>query len=167
MQRDATDTSAGVSILGSEIDEPNKKKAKGSMEQKHKTLVSKLNGQCGKLAKSISSAESCLPSLRRKLPSHAFESFKKGVEMCREARENIWDEIEDLKALAPDEASQEEQVEKLKCLLQKASEHLDALAEVKRQYEPEPPPAIKNEGGEEAQGEAGDTPPGEGAEGTS
>ena len=145
MARDATDTSAGMAILGSDHEEPKKKCGRISMEQKHKTMFNRVSAQCSKLAKAIAQAETCLPAFRRKLSQGDFKCFKLGVQKCREEKEFICDELEDLKTLAGDEAAQEEQLEKLKTLLQQAVTHLDALAESKKSHEPDPPAAIKNE----------------------
>ena len=146
MERTTKDLPAGMAVLRLEAGGQAAKKAKLSMSEVHKSQMNKIKTMSNRLGKAIGVAESALPSLRRSTTSSDFSSFRSGLGLCREFRENMLDSMEDLKHLAGTEEEQENQVQSLKDLLKEAGEHLDALTEKKKALEPEPPAtAIKSE----------------------
>ena len=146
---------AGLAVVGLENGEVGKKQKQSVME-KHKSLLSKVNGLNNKLTKAILHAESSLPSLKRTVSPIEYSAFRSGLDMCRAARVEHMDRVEDLKTLADRCDIQEEQLEALQQVLKDAGEHLDALLESKKKLQPTPPlPSIKNEAEKPNAGDGG------------
>ena len=149
MQRDAQDLSSGMCVLGLEGGEPSKKKQKLSPAERHKSQLGRATTMVNRLSKAIAQADGALPSLKRAAAGPVlFGKFKSGLEQCRQTKEKLLDQLEDLKTLARNELEIELQIDSLKEIFTASSEHLEALNEGKKSLQPaqpEEPSAIKDE----------------------
>ena len=156
MQREASDLSAGMAVLGEASADPSKKKPKQSVGERHKSQLGRTTTMVNRLGRAIAQAEASMPSLKRAIASSSqFAQFRAGVERCRQAKETLLDQLEDHKVLAGSADDQEMQVEKLKHMFKVSAEHLDAISESNKRLEPPPPegptsaPEIKDEAAEQ------------------
>ena len=145
VERAATDLAAAVGSLC--MDDVPSCRRHGSQECKHKQLVNKVSSSAQKLAKVLAAADSKLPLWRRQLPTPAFNRFKAGVAKCRDARESVLDELEDLKLFVVDKSPSDHAVDssRLSELATTLSEHMSALQDAIKSNEPGSSDEIKSE----------------------
>ena len=143
LQRTSNDCAAAISSLGMENENGKKKQ---SMDSKVRQWVGKVNMLSQRLAKQISSVELKLPSFKRSMSGQKFAQLKAGLTTCRETKEKVWDELEDMREPKSGEQELLDQLTALQGLHSTLTEHLDALQEaISKHQQPEQPP-IKEEG---------------------
>ena len=125
LRRTAHDVSSACQTLGLDDD----KKKKVNMEEKVKAWVSKVNGLSQRFSKLISSVEQKLPGFKRSMAQDLFQKLKSGLCKCRETKEAVRDELEDLKTPKATQEEQAEQVTLLQQLHNTLGEHMQALQE--------------------------------------
>ena len=143
LMRTANDCTSALQSLGVE----DKKKAKQSMEEQVKQWVSKVIGLSQRLGKLLSSVELKLPSFKRSMSVDMFKKLRCGLSQCRETKEMVWDQLEDVKVPLTTEEGQADQLKKLQQLYNTLKEHMEALQEASSKQQPQAPaePPIKAE----------------------
>ena len=141
LSRVGSDVQAATSMMLGEEHNPNKAKNKDP-EVLHKAAWSKANTLVGRLSKNIGLLETTLPSLKKSLPSSALSQVRDGLTVCRQAKEDGLDVLEECKAFSPDPQKQQEMLATLSETHSKLQEHVTAILEVMQKNKP---PVIKQD----------------------
>ena len=128
---------------GHEVEKGGKKKQ--SMEEKVKQWVGKVHLLSQKLSKQIVAVELKLPACKRSMPPQRFTALKAGLAKCRETKERVWDELEDMREPKSGEEEQTLQLQDLQSLHSTLTQHLDALVEASSKQETAQEQPIKEE----------------------
>ena len=129
MTKSAGELGAGLSLIGIEENGKQGQKKMPSAPEKAKAAHDKIKKASNRLARLLSTSDSQLPSLKRRLSPDRFAKFKRGVAQCRDCRETVLDAIEDLKCVPDGEEAQGQYFEELCKMHQQLVEHADVLQE--------------------------------------
>ena len=127
-------------------DEPVKGAKKVDMTQKHKQMLSKTMHHMKRLASTITSTETKMPSLKRRVGDKSYELLKKGLAQSRTFKESCLEEMEDYKQ-TPTEEKVESVIEALGEMSRGCQDHVGALVEAVKTFDMiKKPPAEQEEG---------------------
>ena len=125
MKRVGTDLAGTSAMLA--IDEP-KGKLKSATDR-HRAAKTRVQTLLTKLGKALSGCEASMPGLKRKVAPDAYKRLRSGVCAIRDLRDQVMDELEDLKNLPQDTDSQDMCIDGLLRLQRSLVEHHSALLE--------------------------------------
>ena len=133
---------------------PEQGKAKRSLADLHKSSLTKVKSLSTKLSRHLMSCESSLPGVKRKVGMATYNRLKKGLDVCREARTSVMDEMEDLKEIDGDQGKQQDTITQLNKLAKTLQEHSDALMEAFNNYQKVEMSGVKKDHDAEGDGDS-------------
>ena len=134
LQRSADCLPAGLSMMNLE-DDTTKSKVK-PVKDRHKATLSKLQGVVNKLGRIITSAESSMPSMKRKLADRDYAKMRSGMVVVRECRETSLDMLEDMRECPEVAEEAEGMIEKMQKLQKDVQEKISTLEQAMAHHNP-------------------------------